>query len=469
METGLTMHSQKLQQLYKTGEEAWGDALQSLHREFGDATFRSWFAHLTYQEFKDGVLIITAPSMFIREWIITNYIKAINKYALISNPLVKKVDLKVKPNRSKTKCITNDNSPADIEGEDLEVANCDIMSSKLDPKFTFENFVSHSSNKIAYAAAKAIAEGKKLPIDSNILYIHSPVGMGKTHLIQAIASYIRENYKRKKVAYLSAEKFTHLYVKSIRNNDLVSFKEILRGADVLLLDDLQFICGKNSTQKEFINIFNALTESNRKVVVTCDVSPYQLNLDTRSKSRLTGALVAEIGHADYEFRMKLLQEKSKQFSVAIPDDVFELIAKNISSSIRELEGALYKVITHASLVEEEITIPFVQIILKENLKAHEQDLTVDQIIEIVAGFYEVSIADILSKSRAAKFVTPRQVAAFLAKQLTTKSLQEIGHKLGGRDHATVIYSIKKLEERTATDRTVEADIVKLMEKLGKVC
>jgi chromosomal replication initiator protein len=458
------MHSLKLQQLYKTGEEAWGEALENLRQEFGDATFKSWFSHLTYQEFKDGVLTITAPSTFIREWMITNYMKSINKHVLMSNPQVRKVDLRVKPNRAKLPCITNDNAET---GEVID-ENCDILASKLDPRFTFENFVSDPSNKVAYAAAKAIAEGKKLPTDSNILFIHSPVGMGKTHLIQSIASYIRENYKRKKVAYLSAEKFTHLYVKAIRSNDVVNFKEKLRGADVLLLDDLQFICGKNSTQQEFINIFNALTESNRKVVVTCDVSPYSLNLDSRSKSRLTGALVAEIKHADYDMRLEVLKAKAEMLKVKVPQNVSELIAKNITSSIRELEGALNKVITHSSLAEAEITVESVQEILRDNLQAHEQKLSVEQIMEVVARFYEVKVADITSKSRAAKFVTPRQVSAFLAKQLTTKSLQDIGHKLGGRDHATVIYSIKKLEDRTAADKSVANDIARIIEQLGRV-
>jgi chromosomal replication initiator protein len=458
------MHSLKLQQLYKTGEEAWGEALENLRQEFGDATFKSWFSHLTYQEFKDGVLTITAPSTFIREWMITNYMKSINKHVLMSNPQVRKVDLRVKPNRAKLPCITNDNAET---GEVID-ENCDILASKLDPRFTFENFVSDPSNKVAYAAAKAIAEGKKLPTDSNILFIHSPVGMGKTHLIQSIASYIRENYKRKKVAYLSAEKFTHLYVKAIRSNDVVNFKEKLRGADVLLLDDLQFICGKNSTQQEFINIFNALTESNRKVVVTCDVSPYSLNLDSRSKSRLTGALVAEIKHADYDMRLEVLKAKAEMLKVKVPQNVSELIAKNITSSIRELEGALNKVITHSSLAEAEITVESVQEILRDNLQAHEQKLSVEQIMEVVARFYEVKVSDITSKSRAAKFVTPRQVSAFLAKQLTTKSLQDIGHKLGGRDHATVIYSIKKLEDRTAADKSVANDIARIIEQLGRV-
>lgn len=459
------MHSQKLEQLYKTGEGAWGEALEHLRQEFGDATFKSWFSHLTYQEFKDGVLTITAPSKFIREWMITNYMKSINKFVLLSNPQVRKVDLRVKPNRAKIPCITNDNADENLGSID---ENCDIFASKLDPRFTFNNFVSDASNKLAYAAAKAIAEGKKLPTDSNILYIHSSVGMGKTHLIQSIASYIRENYKRKKVAYLSAEKFTHLYVKAIRSNDVVTFKEKLRSADVLLLDDLQFICGKNSTQQEFINIFNALTESNRKVVVTCDVSPYSLNLDARSKSRLTGALVAEVKHADYDLRVEVLKSKAKVLGVAVPERVIELIAKNITSSLREVEGALNKVITHASLVEAEITVESVQEILRDNLQAHEQKLSVEQIIEVVSRFYDVKISDIISKSRAAKFVTPRQVSAFLAKQLTTRSLQEIGHKLGGRDHATVIYSIKKLEDRTAADKAVANDIARIVEQLGRV-
>lgn len=452
------MQAVQLQQTYKIGQEAWSEALSNLNLEYGEAVFKSWFSHLTFQEMRDNIMIITAPSRFIREWIQTNYLKAIQKHVFSINPTIKVIDLRIKPNRAKT-------AKDDPSNDNLTEANekCDVLSYNLDPRFTFDNFVCGSSNKVAYETCRAIANNMQLAAANNILFLHSHVGMGKTHLLQAIAAHIKQSDTARKVAYLSAEKFMHLYIKSVKANDTLTFKEKFRNTDILIIDDIQFICGKTSTQQEFMNILTALSDSNRKVVVSCDSSPYSLNLDGKNKSRLAGGLVVEIRSADYELRLQILEAKCRQLNVKPSDEVMELIAKSISSNVRELEAALHKVITHSSISNSPITLEFTKDVLRDNISAHNQDISVESIIDTVAAYYNIKATDILSKSRAAVFVTPRQICALLAKQLTTKSLQDIGQKLGGRDHATVIYSIKKLEDRTETDKNLAYDIAKIME------
>ena len=459
------MHSTKRNFDIYSGSELWKRVLELLLEEYGAAVFKSWFSHIKFQEIKTSELILTVPNRFIREWIGNNYLKTIQEFVTAVKPQISKIDLKIKPNRAKIapKCITNDNF------EDTAATTtdkCDIFSYVLDPRFTFDSFIVGAPNKIALAAAKAVAESSPEFNDSNTLFIKSPVGMGKTHLMQAIASHIKENDPAKKVVYLSADKFIYFYIKSVKNNSLIEFKEKLRSADVLLLDDLQFICGKTGTQQEFLNTFTALSESNRKVVVTCDVSPYSLNLDKRSISKLAGGLVIGIKPSDKELRMEILKAKASSYGVIIPEEVLNLIANNIISSNRELEGALNKLITHCSLEGSEIDIKAAREILKDNFSANDQTVTVERIMLAVAEYYNVKVDDITSKSRAARFVIPRQVSAYLSKQLTKVSLQDIGFKLGGRDHATVIYSIKKLEDRLASEKNTVKDITSLIETLG---
>lgn len=453
------MQAVDLKQSYKIGQDAWSEALSNLNAEFGEAVFRSWFSHLTFQEMRDNIMIVTAPSRFIREWIQTNYLKTIQKHIFSINPTIKVIDLRIKPNRAKTikDEVSNDNALLNA------TEKCDVLTYNLDPRFTFENFVWGNSNKVAYETCRAVANDFQLTAANNILFLHSHVGMGKTHLLQAIAAHIRQSLSGKKVAYLSAEKFMHLYIKSVKANDTLTFKEKLRNADILIVDDIQFICGKTSTQQEFMNILTALSDSNRKVVVSCDSSPYSLNLDGKNKSRLAGGLVVEIRNADYELRLQILEAKCRQLNIQPSVEVMELIATSISSNVRELEAALHKVITHASISNNQITLDFVKDVLRDNISAHNQAISVESIIDAVAAYYNIKATDILSKSRAAKFVTPRQICALIAKQLTTKSLQDIGQKLGGRDHATVIYSIKKLEDRTESDKNLACDIAKIME------
>lgn len=342
------------------------------------------------------------------------------------------------------------------------VEKCNVRDFTLDPTLVFENFVVAESNKIAHSMAMAFANNKQT---SNLLYIQGNVGIGKTHLVQSIAAHVRSSQPERRAVYLSAEKFMQFYIRAVRDNDIISFKEKLRSADILLIDDLQFICGKSSSEQELIGTISALTESNKQVVIACNSSPYDLNLDTRTRSRLAGGLVVTIAQADHSLRLKILQSRATRLNMLVPDEILQFVAESIISNIRELEGAFNKLVSYCSITEQPISLEATKEILQDNIAAHSKQVGINQILEHVANFYKVKVADIQSKKRNAHFVLPRQIAAYIAKQLTTLSLQEIGLQLGNKDHATVIYSIKKVEEKITYDPGLANVMSKIMSSL----
>jgi chromosomal replication initiator protein len=424
--------------------------LNQLKQMYGDAVYRSWFTHFKFEEMTDHELVISVPTRFIKEWISNNYLDSINKIACSITP-AKKVTIKVRqPLTSPDKHIK-------------QLTNkCNMHDFTLDPQLVFENFIVAESNKVAYSMAMAFAKNKQT---NNLLYIQNNVGMGKTHLLQSITAHVQANSPNRNVIYLSAEKFMQLYIRAVRDNDILSFKEELRSASLLLIDDLQFICGKSSSEQELIGTISALTESNKQVVIACNSSPYDLNLDTRTKSRLTGGLVVNITQADYSLRLKILQSRATRLDILVPGEILQFVADNITSNIRELEGAFNKLVSYCSITEQPMSFEATKEILQDNIAAHTRQININQILEHVASFYRVKVADIQSKKRNAHFVLPRQIAAYIAKQLTTLSLQEIGLQLGNKDHATVIYSIKKVEEKITYDPVFANVISKIMPSL----
>jgi chromosomal replication initiator protein len=437
----------------------WGMLTTAFKSEFGELVYRNWLGHLRFKELENSILTLAAPTRFICEWIETNYLSALLKLCKRLRAEIESINFIV--DSSIIKVENMDSTVCDEPAaEGLVKSSCDIFDFALDPRFSFDSFVLGMSNKIAYSVARSVAENKMAQTSSNILHIYGIVGQGKTHLLQSIASHIRQEGSRK-VVYLSAEKFMHLYLKYLRANDLIGFKEKIKSCDVLLVDDLQFICGKAATQQEFGNLLSALTEANRTVVISSDVNPFALQLDARSKSRLVGGLVVEITKSDYELRLGILKSKAIASGVTIAENILEFIAYNIMASNRELEGALNKIIAYASFEGSEITMEAVQNLLRANLDATQPKIEIERIVSEVAKYFDVQPQDVVSKSRIAKFVLPRQICAYLAKTLTTKSLQEIGRSLGGRDHASVIYYVKRVEKRIATDRKVDMQIKEL--------
>jgi chromosomal replication initiator protein len=451
-----------------SGGGIWDAALESLRHEYGDSTYRSWFSQLSFVEQKANTVILGVPSRFIKEWIDYNYLSAIKETIQSVSPLVNNLEIQI--TASQALSTISNTLPAFNAANDeiaLSGAKCDLMDFDLDPRYTFANFIVGPSNKVALNAARMIADNSKLPGESNILYIQSPVGMGKTHLLQSVAAEFKEKNPNLKIAYLSADKFMHLYISAIKRNDLISLQAKMRKLDLLLIDDIQFICGKNATQQELGQTFSQLTESNKKVVISCDTTPYNLNLDQRTKSRIAGGLCVVIKPSDYDTRLEILIHKAKSLATEIPEEVIKYLAGRICSSIRELEGAISKLAYFASFEEREITIEFATEILLENFEANEKKLSVDLIIDLVAEYHKLTATEIRNKSRAAKYSIPRQTAAYLAKQMTSKSLQEIGFKLGGKDHATVIYSVKKLEAKLKASQEFSDEVAKIVNFIGE--
>ncbi len=331
------------------------------------------------------------------------------------------------------------------------------ISAPLDPRFTFENFVVGKPNELAYAAARRIAEAEKVPF--NPLFLYGGVGLGKTHLMHAIAWQIRKATPERRIIYLSAEKFMFQFVRALRTKDTVAFKELFRSVDVLMIDDVQFIGGREATQEEFFHTFNALVDQNRQVVISADKSPSDLEgVEERMRSRLGWGLVADIHPTTYELRLGILQAKAEQFDQDIPAKVLEFLAHKIVSNIRELEGALNRIMAHATLVGRAISLETTQEVLHDLLRANDRRVTIEEIQKRVAEHFNIRLADMHSARRARAIARPRQVAMYLSKQLTTRSLPEIGRKFGGRDHTTVMHAVKKVEELKATDASFGEDV-----------
>ena len=447
--TGLSTYTTDNKKQLDDGLFVYRALFEKIKEEYGDTVFFNWFSHISFKSFVDHNLTLIAPSKFIREWIISNYFTKIYKILELFNGLVKRIDIIVEHSEHNN-VLQNPLKDKEKANSVIKLKNTDFTS-LFDSRFSFDNFIVGASNKMAFVAAQNIAGLNHnlhgAAINCDILFIHGAVGMGKTHLLYSIANSMINLMPNKTVGYLSAEKFMHRYMIAVRKNDLINFKENLRSLDILLFDDLQFICDKSSTQKEFANTINALIESNKKIVIACDRSPYNLDLDVRTKSRMANGVIAEIQPADFDLRLEILKRKADFIQVKIEDEILSYLATHVSSSIRELEGSLNKLVTYCSLNEMSITLEVCKNTLKDCIKSHEQDISVAKIIQIVADSNDVIKNDILSKSRLAKLVYLRQMIAYLAKDITKSSLQEIGKSLGGKDHATVIYYIRQFEQK----------------------
>jgi chromosomal replication initiator protein len=338
------------------------------------------------------------------------------------------------------------------------------IGASLDPRFTFENFVVGKPNELAHAAARKVSEAKQVTF--NPLFLYSGVGLGKTHLMHAIAWAIRRQDPSRRVVYLSAEKFMYQFVRALRFRDTMAFKEQYRSVDILMIDDVQFISGKESTQEEFFHTFNALVDQNRQVIISADKSPSDLEgMEERLKSRLGWGLVADIHPTTYELRLGILQSKAQQLGTDVNPKVLEFLAHRISSNVRELEGALNRIVAHAELIGRPITLDMTQEVLRDQLRAHDRRMNIDDIQRKVAEHFNIRLADMASPRRSRAVARPRQVAMYLCKKLTQRSLPEIGRKFGGRDHTTVIHAVRKVEELMGSDVSFAEDVELLQRML----
>ena len=447
----------------------WARVRARLREEFGEAAFRSWLRSMTLFEVLDGRARIGVPTRFLRDWVAAHYADRIRALWSAENSAIAGIDVFVSGAGASTRGREAD-APA-VAAVALAVApvvapvvaddKCEI-SAPLDPRFTFENFVVGKPNELAHAAARRIAEScvaAKRTVPFNPLFLYGGVGLGKTHLMHAIAWHIRTQIPGRKVIYLSAEKFMYQFIRALRFKSTMDFKDQFRSVDVLMIDDVQFISGKDSTQEEFFHTFNALVDQNRQIVISADKSPSDLEgMEDRMKSRLGWGLVADLHPTTYELRLGILQAKAEQRRAAIPPKVMEFLAHKITSNVRELEGALNRILAHATLIGRAITLESAQDVLHDLLRANDRRITIDEIQKRVAEHYNIRLSDMHSARRARAVARPRQVAMFLCKQLTPRSLPEIGRKFGGRDHTTVMHAVRKIEELRAADRTLAEDV-----------
>ncbi len=441
--------------------DCWGRVRDQLPSIIGDDAFQNWIKPLDLLKVVDGVASFSSPTSFIGTWVNRNYG---DKIALMMTQEGVPVDRLHFKAEVLVKAEEKPSSKAAIPAKQNPVptGSGDLLGSPLDKRYTFDDFIVGKPNELAHAAARRVAKGG--PVTFNPLFLYGGVGLGKTHLMHAIAWEIQERNPKARVLYLSAEQFMYRFVQALRFKDTMSFKEIFRSVDVLMVDDVQFIAGKNSTQDEFFHTFNALIDQNKQIIISADRAPGEIDgLEDRIKSRLQWGLVVDLHPTDYELRLGILQSKAdtqlKNYpDVKLSDGVLEFLAHRISNNVRVLEGALTRLFAFASLVGREITLDVVQESLADILRASDRKVTIDEIIRKVADHYNLRMTDLLSPRRARSVARPRQVAMFLAKKLTSKSLPEIGRSFGGRDHTTVMHGVKRIEELCSVDNQIAEDV-----------
>jgi len=423
----------------------------------GKDAFTNWIDPLELLEAGGRVAQFSVPTSFIGNWVSRNYGESILGLLQAEGLKVDRLNFrtvsapKVAPEARQVAAAKAKVAPA-----------IDLPGSPLDTRFTFDSFVVGKPNELAHAAARRVAEGGQVTF--NPLFLYGGVGLGKTHLMHAIAWETQALRPEARVLYLSAEQFMYRFVQALRFKDMHSFKEQFRSVDVLMVDDVQFIAGKNSTQDEFFHTFNALVDQGKQIVISADRAPGEIEgLEERIRSRLQWGLVVDLHPTDYELRLGILQSKAETQLKTMPDvqmdaGVLEFLAHRISSNVRVLEGALTRLFAFASLVGREINLDMTQECLADILRASERKVTVEEIMRQVADHYHLRMSDLLSPRRARSVARPRQVAMFLSKMLTSKSLPDIGRRFGGRDHTTVIHAVKKVEELKMTDSQIAEDV-----------
>jgi len=439
-------------------ETIWSKVKIKLQEVYGEEEYSNWLKLLSLHSVRNNIVIFNAATKFMCDWINSHYGKKILSLWREFDKLITDISIVVCENKISTETTTNKELQKD--NSELNKNTKSDLFNNLDPRFTFKNFIVGKTNELAYSACRRIAESTNIPTTGfNPLFLYGGVGLGKTHLMHAIAWEKKKINPDLKILYLSAEKFMYEFIKALRFKNTIAFKDQFRSVDVLMIDDVQFIIGKESTQEEFFHTFNALVDQNRQIVVSADKSPSDLEgLEERLRSRLGWGLVADIHPTTYELRLSIIEAKLEKYNINLSKDVAEFLAHKITSSVRELEGALTRLTAHVTLVGREVDIEIAQDLLQDLLRASDRRTTIDQIQKKVSEHFNLKISDMHSARRSRIIARPRQIAMYLSKNLTTRSLPEIGRKFGGRDHTTVIHAIKKVEELKKNDSNLSEDI-----------
>ena len=436
---------------------AWARVRESLRAESGARNFDTWLAPLALIGGEGDQVRLAAPSAFLADWVASNFADKLRAHWAAQRPGTRQVVVIVQPGFAAGAAVAMPMASATMSATPAATISLPVES-----RYSFDNFIVGKSNELAYNAAQAVAEPG--PVGFNPLFLHGTTGLGKTHLMHAIGNAFLSRQPDARVAYMSAEKFMVEFLAALRAKDTIAFKQRLRSVDLLMIDDVQFIAGKESTQEEFFHTMNEIISAGKRLVITSDRSPQNLEgIQDRILSRMAWGLVADINPADYELRLNILHAKLAGMSqnIAVPAEVIEFLARKITANVRELEGDLNRVIAYAALVNRPVTLEFTRETLADLLRAHEKKLTIDEIQRKVAEYYHLKMTDLLSARRAREVARPRQVAMYLAKKLTPRSLPEIGRRFGGRDHTTVMHAVKRIDELRAADREIDADVVHL--------
>ncbi|MCE6960913.1 chromosomal replication initiator protein DnaA [Cereibacter sphaeroides] len=447
--------------------ETWVQVREGLLKRVGRNNFVTWIEPLRLMGLNDGVARFEVPTMFFGDWVQRNFADHIRLRLAEAGAAVERLEFAVSNlPRPPLKEVAPARAPAPKPRP--AAAEEDLRGAPLDARFTFDSFVVGKPNELAHAAARRVAEGGRVTF--NPLFLYGGVGLGKTHLMHAIAHELQKRQPEARVLYLSAEQFMYRFVQALREREILGFKELFRSVDVLMVDDVQFIAGKDSTQEEFFHTFNALVDQNKQIVISADRAPGEIkDLEDRIKSRLQCGLVVDLHPTDYELRLGILQQKvdfyREQYKgLVIADGVLEFLAHRITTNVRVLEGALTRLFAFASLVGREITLDLAQDCLADILRASDRKVTIEEIQRKVAEHYNIRLSDMIGPKRLRTIARPRQVAMYLAKQLTPRSLPEIGRRFGGRDHTTIMHGVRKIEELMATDSQL-ADDLQLLRRL----
>ncbi|MGM0414418.1 MAG: chromosomal replication initiator protein DnaA [Bacillota bacterium] len=443
--------------------DIWEESLERIKEQLSNPSFKTWFSDTEPIKIKNNTLQLKVPNDFIKDWISSRYqdliIETIEEITDTELNLEFLTPEEIKETKEDKK-TTNHNTKNKIKSNNQ-------IKNGINPKYTFDTFVVGNSNRFAHAASLAVAEAPAKAY--NPLFIYGDVGLGKTHLMQAIAHFILDHNPDNKVVYVSSETFTNELINAIKDDKTVDFRDKYRNIDILLVDDIQFLAGKERTQEEFFHTFNALHESNRQLIISSDRPPKEIpTLEERLRSRFEWGLITDIQSPDLETRIAILRKKADIENLQIPNEVIIDIANKIQSNIRELEGALIKVIAYAELVEREIDLDLAKEALKDlvsNDSSEPKEITINHIKKIVADYYNLNLQEIDSKKRTQNIVFPRQIAMYLSREMTEASLPMIGDSFGGRDHTTVMHAHNKISEKYKEEENFKNTIDNLIKKI----
>lgn len=444
-------------------EELWQAVLAQIQLNISPANFATWFKNTEIASQKEGKIIIAVPNSFAKEWLENKYGKSIFKiFYSLTNEEIKEVKYEVR--KAGLKVLKKASSPAFETGQ-LEFQELEIdKKTNLNPRYAFENFIIGPFNELAHAASFAVAKNPGQVY--NPLFIYGGVGLGKTHLLQATGNEVVKNFPQKKVEYIPSEKFTSEVISSIRNHGMDSFKTAYQAIDVLVIDDVQFLAGKEKTQEEFFHIFNALYEKNKQIILSSDRPPKAIPaLAERLRSRFEGGVIADISYPDYETRIAILKAKCLERKTELPEESLNYIATNIQKNIRELEGALNRLIAYQKLQNLTPNVEVVKSLLKNLISSPNKTVTARKIIETVAHFYDLKEKEIFSPSRKQEIVKPRQVAMYLLREELKGSFPFIGRKFDGKDHTTAIHSFEKIARELEKNEGLSEEIELIKQRI----